>query len=194
MNIQEILIQAQKAVDEAKISEDLRKVAFDKAVEMLTGQSTAIPNAHGAVASKARSTAISGGEESVVAKIARKLGFPAETIAEIYSEDAQGDVELVLGVGKLDHMTATATKQLALLISGGRQLAEIEEWTKTKIIRQVCVHYGRFDAPNFAKTLKQMDDMFSFKGKGQQLEVRLHQRGMENLKQAIAALTGGSHR
>jgi len=193
MNIQEILIQAQKAVDEAKISEDLRKVAFDKAVEMLTGQSTAIPNAHGAVPSRARSMPTSGGEEPVVAKIARKLGFPAETIAEIYSEDAQGGVELVVGVGKLDHMTASATKQLALLISGGRQLAEIEEWTKTKIIRQVCVHYGRFDAPNFAKTLKQMDDMFSFKGKGQQLELRLHQRGMENLKQSITALTGGSH-
>jgi hypothetical protein len=100
MNIQEILIQAQKAVDEAKISEDLRKVAFDKAVEMLTGQSTAIPNAHGAVPSKARSMPISGGEEPVVAKIARKLGFPAETIAEIYSEDAQGGVELVVGVWK----------------------------------------------------------------------------------------------
>ena len=118
-------------LNDESVSEDLRKVAFDKAVEMLSGQSAAIPNAHGAVASKARSTAISGGEESVVAKIARKLGFPAETIAEIYSEDAQGDVELVLGVGKLDHMTATATKQLALLISGGRQLAEIEEWTKS---------------------------------------------------------------
>ncbi len=35
MNISEILIQAQKAVDEAKVSDDLRTVAFDKAVEML---------------------------------------------------------------------------------------------------------------------------------------------------------------
>jgi hypothetical protein len=35
-----------------------------------------------------------------------------------------------------------------------------------------------------------MDDMFSFKGKAQQLEVRVHQRGMERLKQLIAAITG----
>src|SRR6266567_4373117 len=157
-----IIIQLHMPPNDLSISEDLRKAAFDKAVEMLAGQSATIPTPHGATPSKTRSAPTGGGEEPVVAKIARKLGVAAETIAEIYSEDAHGGVELVVGVGKLDHVTAAATKQLALLISGGRQLGEIEEWTKTKSIRQVCVHYARFDSPNFAKTLKQMDDMFSF--------------------------------
>jgi hypothetical protein len=97
---------------------------------MLTGQLAAIPSPHGVGPSKARSAPAGPGDEPVVPKIARKLGVALETIAEIYSEDAQGGVELVVGVGKLDRMTASATKQLALLISGGRQLAELEEWTK----------------------------------------------------------------
>ena len=190
MNISEILIQAQKAVDEAKVSDDLRTVAFGKAVEMLSGQSAGVPPARTLPLLKTAKVPAVGEDEPRVAKIARKLAVPAETIAEVYSEDAEGGVELVVGVGKLDNKTAAATKQLALLIIGGRQLAENEEWTKTKVVRHVCIHYGRFDRPNFAKTLKQMDEAFSFRGKGQQLELRLHQRGIEKLKQLITSLTG----
>jgi hypothetical protein len=191
MNILNILIEAQKAVDEAKVAEDLRSAAFQKAVEMLSGQVTPIPVRGGpALLRTGAPTTVTAGDEALVAKIARKLTISTDTIAEVYSSGADGALEVVVGVGKLDGKTAAATKQLALLVTGGRQLAEIEEWTKTKIIRHVCIHYGRFDQPNFAKTLKQMDEAFSFKGKGQQLELRIHQRGIERLKQLIASLTG----
>ncbi len=165
-------------------------MTFDKAVEMLSGQSAGVSPARTLPLLKTAKVPAVGEDEPRVAKIARKLAVPAETIAEVYSEDAEGGVELVVGVGKLDNKTAAATKQLALLIIGGRQLAENEEWTKTKVVRHVCIHYGRFDRPNFAKTLKQMDEAFSFRGKGQQLELRLHQRGIEKLKQLITSLTG----
>ncbi len=113
----------------------------------------------------------------------------ADAVGEIYSDNDQGDADLVVGVGKLDNSTASATKQVALLVAGARQITELEQWTESKHIRNVCLHYGRFDSANFAKTVKQMDDAFSFKGKGQQLEVRLHQRGIERLKQLITSLT-----
>ena len=180
------------SINEAKISDDLRTIAFDKAVELLAGQS-ASPSKRAPVALPGGKATGATGDEPVVLKIARKLALPAEAVAEIYSEDEHGGVQLVVGVGKLDTATAAATKQLALLVSGGRQLAEVEEWTSTKTIRQVCVHYGRFDRPNFAKTLKQMDEAFSFKGKGQQLDIRLHQRGIDRLKRLITSLTGGMH-
>ena len=97
----------------------------------------------------------------------------------------------MVGVGKLDSSTATATKQIALLVAGARQLTGVEEWTDSKEIRRICSDYGRFDTTNFAKTIKVMDDAFSFRGKSQQLQVRLHQRGIDKLKQLITSVTGG---
>ena len=93
MNISEILIQAQKAVDEAKVSDDLRTVAFGKAVEMLSGQSAGVPPARTLPLLKTAKVPAVGEDEPRVAKIARKLAVPAETIAEVYSEDAEGGVE-----------------------------------------------------------------------------------------------------
>jgi hypothetical protein len=97
-------------------------MAFGKAVEILSGQSAASLQTR--IASRPGKAPSSDEEESGVTKIARKLGVHAETVTEIYSEAKEGGVELVVGVGKLDTKTAAATKQLALLVSGGRQLAE----------------------------------------------------------------------
>ena len=189
MNVQDILIQAQKAVDEGKISGDLRAVAFQKAIELLS-QDSGVKGKALPTTSAQRPGALPGGAESGTEKISRKLGLSPDAVGEIYSDNDQGGVDVVVGVGKLDNSTATATKQLAVLVAGARQLTEAEQWTESKHIRSACLHYGRFDSPNFAKTVKQMDDAFSFKGKGQQLEVRLHQRGIEKLKQMMATLTG----
>ena len=107
-----------------KISEDLRTMAFNKTVEMLSGQSAAASSAP--TLSRTTKASAAGEHERRVEKIARKLALSAEAIAEIYSESEEGGVELVIGVGKLDAKTAAATKQLALLIIGGRQLTESE--------------------------------------------------------------------
>src|SRR5947207_15191995 len=93
MNILEILIEAQKAVDEAKLSEDLRTVAFGKAVEMLSGQSAGVPPARTLPLLKTGKVPLVGEDEPAKAKIARKLAFPAEIITEVYSEDAEGGVK-----------------------------------------------------------------------------------------------------
>ena len=83
-------------------------MAFGKAVEILSGQSVASPPLR--TTSKTGKASAVGEDEPGVAKIARKLGVPAETIAEIYSETGEGGVELVVGVGKLEGKTAAATK------------------------------------------------------------------------------------
>ena len=168
------------------ISHCLRNTAFEKAVEILSRDTT---SGRPAVAASNIGRAPSAGEP-LVAKIARKLDLPADSIAEVYAESGEGGLDIVTGVGKLDSSTAGATKQLALLLSGGRQLGEVGEWTLSKAIRAVCIHYGRFDSANFAKTVREMDDSFSFRGRSQQLEVRLHQRGIEKLKNLLATLIG----
>jgi len=189
MDITSILVEAQKAVDDAKISDDLRSIAFGKAVEALS-QRIGEPQAGAAPVRRSSVSAAHTGE-SGTEKIGGRLGLAAEVIGEIYSDNEAGGADVVLGVGKLDNSTATATKQIALLVAAARQLTGGEEWTDSREIRRVCSDYGRFDTTNFAKTIKRMDDAFSFRGKGQQIQVRLHQRGVDKLKQLITSVTGG---
>jgi hypothetical protein len=191
MDISDILSKAQKAIDDAKISEDLRQVAFQQTVQLLS-QEAGIVGTGSAPIGAQRSASSEGNDEGGVDKIARKMGLPRECINEVYADNGQGGVDLVVGVGKLENSTAPATKQLALLVTGSRQLAELEQWTGSREIRKICGHYGRFDPANFAKTLRGMDDCFSFKGKGQQVEVRLHQRGIERLRMLLSTLTGAT--
>ncbi|MFN2477245.1 MAG: hypothetical protein ABR526_13000 [Chthoniobacterales bacterium] len=188
MDIRQILIDAQKAVDESGISDDLRQLAFQKAVDALSRADQAPVVGPSGIAHAKPAADVPAGSGSE--KITRRLGIAAEVVGEIYSDNESGGVDVVLGVGKLDSSTATATKQIALLVAGARQLTGSEEWTDTKVIRAVCSDFGRFDSANFAKTVRQMDDAFSFRGKGQQLTVRLHQRGIEKLKQLITSATG----
>jgi len=190
MKISDLLIQAQAAVDDAKISEDLRQVAFQQSVELLSREAGLAAVASPLRGATHSAPGVNEVSEGAVQKIERKVGLPQALIGEVYAEDGQGGADIVVGVGKLDSSTAAATKQLALLVCGARQLAEVEQWTSSKEIRKLCDHYGRFDPANFAKTLRTMDESFSFKGKGQQLEVRLHQRGIERLKALLATLTG----
>jgi hypothetical protein len=68
-------------------------VAFGKAVEMLSGQSAGVPPARTLPLLKTTKVPAVGEDEPRVAKIARKLAVPAETIAEVYSEDAEEGVE-----------------------------------------------------------------------------------------------------
>ncbi len=72
--------------------DDLRATAFQKAVEMLSGQVAAIPGGRGpALLRTGKPQPIVGGDESLIAKIARKLAISADAIAEIYSDGAAGE-------------------------------------------------------------------------------------------------------
>ena len=97
------------------ISHCLRNTAFEKAVEILSRDTT---SGRPAVAASNIGRAPSAGEP-LVAKIARKLDLPADSIAEVYAESGEGGLDIVTGVGKLDSSTAGATKQLALLALRG---------------------------------------------------------------------------
>src|SRR5437763_1253064 len=130
-------ILRQKAVRRYTISEDLRSVAFQKAIEMLSGAST---NSDGSAAPVPTSKRMSpAGLENGTAKLARKLPAAPDAIGEIYCDSEQCGVDVVVGVVKLDSSTATASKQLALLVAGGRQLSEIVQWTSSRDIRSACV-------------------------------------------------------
>ncbi len=83
-------------------------------------------------------------------------------------------------------------RQIATLIVVGRQAAQLESdgWTHSSEIRKVCDHYGKFDAGNFGKTLRAMEDIFQIKGSGTNREVRARQLAYEKAAALMQDLSG----
>lgn len=190
MNVDEILRKAKEAVEKAGIPEDLKSKAFEKAVELYSGDlakqdNTASENHFGR-----SSNSNSQSEGSILMNISNKLKIEPQLLEELfYVED--DEVKIIIASGKLDSSNAGATKQLSLLVAGARQVGGLEDWTGNDIIRDVCQYFNKYDAANFAKTLAGMEDVFSFKGKGQKREVKINRPGQEKFKKIILELVGG---
>ena len=195
----EVLIAALQDVEDAKIPDDLRAVALWKAIDLRAGigaveRPGAGSTPTGAGSSRLQQEATTGdtGARSgdSLASIAHRLGLDRATVEEVFT--VQGaDLELIVPVGKLPSKVAAATKEIALLIAGGRQAAGVEEWTSWDIIRVVCIDYKRIDSTNFAKTVREMDDVFNFrKDSERKLSVRLARPGWDRLAEAIRRLGG----
>jgi hypothetical protein len=185
----DILMAAHKAVKDAEIDDDLRAVAFSKAVDMLllegglesrpTGTRLAAPpSAHAA-------------QEDVgpLDRIAQRLKLDRESVAStFYIKD--NDFQLIVGHNKLPRAAAAATKEIALLVAAGRQAAGIDdEWTPVSIIREWCEHYKRLDTNNFAAAIKGMQDLFSFRGSTREREVRMSRPAWERAGELVSRLS-----
>lgn len=191
MKISEVLVSALKEVDEAGIKEEgLRVVAFGKVIDLLLGNvqaSISRPNPN----SRGGSVAASTDEGAMLQAIANRLKLDVEAVAQVFSID-DGELQLVIGPGKLNPRKSGATKEIALLVAAGRQAAGIDdEWTSLGVIRKVCEDYRRLDSPNFAAAIKEMEDWFSFRGNGTNREVRMSRPAWEQARELIIRLIGG---
>lgn len=186
---EEVLAEALRVTREAQLPPHLESVAFEKAIDAFSGTARiAADTGKGRQSLKADSVT----QDNAIDRIASKLGIDLSLVEEVFSFDPEAGIQLIVGVGKLETEKTAATRELATLVAGSRQLGGIEDWTQARRIREVCQHYGKFDSANFAATLTQMDDIFGFKGKGQGREVRLNKPGSEEFKRLIVALAGNS--
>lgn len=181
-----LLQEALKAVEEAKVPNDLRPVAFGKAIDVLAGTGTEPP-------SVVRTPAGSGGAGrggDPLGRIAAKLEINPETVDATFHLDDEGQVQLGVPARRLDGRKSQATKQIALLLAAGRQAAGVEERTPVGIIRDAVTAYGKRDEANFAGTIAEMDNVFNITGKGQQRRVKVNHAGLEDAGELAKTLTG----
>lgn len=187
MEVRDVLTAALQDLIEAKIPEDLREIAFAKAVELRvdgnrlrTSDTSPDRRVDAGNGSSANST---------LDRIAERLRLPSAVLADVFDAE-DGNVQLVLGPGKLDQRKAAATKQIALLLAAGRQASGLEDWTPVSIIREMCDTYRKLDSPNFAATIKEMDDVFSFRGDGNRREVRMARPAWDEVLELVRQVTG----
>jgi hypothetical protein len=193
----EVLIEALKDVDEADVPEDLREIAFSKAFDLRAGTVVpavqnqppgALAGAHGTPSGHAPATPTPPTDDPLD-NIAARLKVDNATVAEVFTVH-NDELELIISPTRLPEKIATGSKEVALLIAGGRQAAAIEEWTLTDVIRQACVDYKKYDQANFAKTMRQMGDVFNFRKDDGKSLVRLAKPGWERLEATVKRLGG----
>lgn len=191
----QVLVDALRDVEEADVPEDLREVAFSKVFDLRAG-TVSLPQASAAPTAPAQSASTVGPAQGPaapadpLARIAARLGLDRQTVGEVFSAREDG-LELIVPAGRLSARTATATKEIALLIAGGRQAAGVEEWTSWDEIRRWCSEFKRLDGGNFAKTIREMEDVFNFRRESERKhQVRLARPGWERLTDAVRRLGG----
>jgi hypothetical protein len=192
----EVLVEALRDVEETNVPDDLREVAFSKAFDLRAGKVSPQP-AVASPAPPAYGGANSGAPPQTgppsadpLGRIAERLKLDPLTVGEVFSASEDG-LELIVPAGKLPARPATATKEIALLIAGGRQAAGLDEWTTWDEIRRWCAEFKRLDGGNFAKTIREMEDVFNFRRESERKHlVRLARPGWERLTDSIRRLGG----
>lgn len=192
--LQAILEQAMAAVDAAAVPDELRAVAFSKAVDVIIAHRRAGPPARIEVGSAGPAANASPGHRlpatsDMIGSIAQRLRLDREIVVQVFDE-TDGKIDIVVPPRKLATGKAPATKQLALLVAAARQAAQIDEWTDADEIRRVAEEFKKYDQSNFAATLKQMDGEFQIKRSGRSIKVRLSRPGWDQAAELVTKLTG----
>lgn len=189
--IEEILREALAVVAAARIPEDLRSVAFGKAVDLILGVSTT-SQADTTVEQRSRLPRQEQGSTGTpLEMISRKFETEIEVINEAFAvEDAVP--QLTIPRSKLAKSKRAATKQIALLVAAARQAAGVEDWTESKTIRESAEVYGKYDPPNFAAAILELEDEFSFSGKGKTRRVKVRRDGFKAAGALVTQLLGKS--
>ncbi len=115
-----------------------------------------------------------------------------------YLEIAGEEVEMLFGIDaaepklqvhstKLARTKSTATREVALLVLGARTSLGLD--TNMNDVREYVVHYKKYDAPNFAKTLQKSPELVLLgRPRSSQRTVRLRSKGVDAARELAKRL------
>lgn len=190
--VQRLLADALAAVEGAKVTEDLRPIAFTKALDLLAGAAP-VPSpagdgsGGGSGGSNSRSETFTGDER--LTKIGQKTGADVSKLPYVFDVEEDG-VTILIKRSKLSNGDAPATRELALLVAAARQAAGYEATTNVETIREAVENMGVYDPKNFSTDLKKITGV-TIKGSGNARELKVTQHAFEEAGKLIARIAGG---
>ncbi|MBJ7353473.1 MAG: hypothetical protein JHC98_01485 [Thermoleophilaceae bacterium] len=171
--------EATSALEESNVPEDLREVAFSKALDSLLGLSTNA-NHSAAPTASTQSSKVESDLDAPMAAIATRLRIPDDVVSRVFDVDDDG-VHLIPPRSAFAGQKKKATQEVALLIAAARQAAGIEDWTEVAEIRKVAEKKGVLDSGNFASQMSDLDGHgLRLRGERSKRELKMNDAGYES--------------
>lgn len=192
MDVTNILKSALRAVDDAGIPGELKSLAFEKAVDLLSGGPVLVRRQEEPQRPPTLEGAPTAGDvpDSLVGRIATKLKLDLGTVEEVYHVEGD-DLKVVAHRSKLNSSKMQGTKELALIVVAGRIAAGLDEQVLAEQIRTVADDYGRYDSANFARSIGEMDEDFRKSGTARRRSLSLRKAGWDHAAELVKRLGGG---
>ena len=188
--IHKLLADAVAIVEAANIPQDLRPVAFEKALELiLSSQTNTDHKSDSSSPSQASSNLSDWGS---ILSTATNLDLLA--LEEIYFPGNEGEPLVGVNPTGLGNNAAERTRKTILLLVAARQIGKIEDTTSAEVLREECKRLGVYDQTNFGTTLGNLRNWFNFTGSGSSRVARLKPSGRDAFLELIAELVNGSNR
>lgn len=194
----EILNQAHEAVEKSQLPDELRPVAFEKAVDIILALTSPPSDARRPTDRGVQDTDADRRDGNsamdVVDKIAGALQIEVGVVERVFGEHGGGQPRIILPSPKLSPSKSAATREIALLVVAARTAVGLDpdDYTPVREIRKVAEDFNKCDPANFASTIREMNQYFRVRGDNQSREVKLNQPGREAAIQMISKLGGGS--
>jgi len=189
-HVRDILAGAVKAVDEAKVLDDLKPLAFGRAIDLLVQglvPATRTPGslAPGAPGTPAVTPAATG---DLMGRLVAKLQLSADVVETIYTEH-EGKLVLSLPHGKLAKGKSAGVKEIALLVCAAEQSVS-DEPTASESIRKWAEEYDKYDQPNFSTTLAALKGQVLIGGTSRAKTYKLTKPGWGEEAKLVARIAG----
>jgi hypothetical protein len=178
-DIAQVLRTAQKAVDDASIEDpELKKIAFKEAIALAAGRASGDSSQQsGGGSQSGHQVGIDSGNP--IAAIAKRLGLASEDVDRIFHIDAE-ELELTVPVSALSNQKRTATREIAILVTAGRQAASLDQReTDADVVRAVCDHYKKLDTANYSATIRDLNGTLTVREKGRKKFLKMTQPAWE---------------
>lgn len=189
MEPKDVLAKALAAVEEAGVPEDLRELAFAKALDLYAG-TTSFPARGGQQRETPLPPKPNGGPGTAegLAKVAQSLNVPQEEIENYFSEDSEGELTFVGDPRPLGKDTSSQARAVSLLLGYARQVGGYDsQGTPRKILRAACDSLGIVDS-NYSKLFDKKKEWFTTSGSGQNVTVKVKPAGRTAAEEMMGEL------
>lgn len=183
-NIRTVLEEALQIVEESRVPDDLREVAFAKAVELLMAEgASGLPSSSMIARDQQQST-----PSDWMTKLESTTHKTQDELGNVFFFDGDGEPRLGVDPVRLGRNAADRSRKAMLLLAGARQIGDGEQATPSEVLREECKQLGVLDGPNFAKALNGMKNWFNITGSGKSKHLQIKPKGRDAFRQLLDEL------